>query len=331
MSPKRPTYDFLRNLPDPEEPRFWKMPGGARLAWNEYGDPDGEPVMYYHGWPSSRWQARLAHHLARERRLRVISMDRPGVGRSDLVPGRRLEDWPELMRRFADELGIRRFAQLGVSGGGPYVLSCAALIPDRVVASCVLCGAVSFCNKQKGMRGLHPVYRMMASIRKLPPGIFSIIFKIASRVARRGAERLPLSLLIATLPKEDRKVLMENPDAMPVFIQSFCEGVRQGGRGIMSDADIYLHEWSFKLHDIQSEIHYWHGGEDRNIPLFRVREFINRIPAAHFHEERDLGHFSLAIHMAPIAMDYLTEKLRNDSSDGRHPTNKSARATGIEG
>ena len=77
MTTSAEPLEFLRNLPPAEEPRFWEISPGRRLAWNEYGAPDGFPVMYYHGWPSSRLQARLAHHLALERGLRIVAMDRP--------------------------------------------------------------------------------------------------------------------------------------------------------------------------------------------------------------------------------------------------------------
>ncbi len=299
--------DYLKELPDPEKPRFWSGPDEKLLAWNEYGDPQGRPVFYYHGWPSSRWQARLAHHLGYERGLRVIAMDRPGIGRSDMGPERRLEAWPGLMESFADSLEIGKFAQLGVSGGGPYVMACAAEIPHRLVGSAVLCGAVPLSDAKGGMRGLHPIYRLMALIRRMPAGLFSGLFCAASLVALRGASRFPLSALIRSLPQEDRTVLMDHPEAMPVLIQSFCEGVRQGGRGVMADADIYFQRWPFRFAEMISPIRYWHGGEDRNIPLVRVRELVARIPAAQLVEESHLGHFSLAIRRAPDALDYLAE------------------------
>src|SRR5687768_16775195 len=113
---------FLDNLPPITAPSFWEYQPGIRIAWNEYGDPSGDTLFYYHGWPSSRLQARAIHHLALDRGIRVIALDRPGMGKSTRIPGRKLEDWAPLIEAFADAHGIGRFAQLGVSGGGPYVL-----------------------------------------------------------------------------------------------------------------------------------------------------------------------------------------------------------------
>ena len=65
-------------------------------------------------------------------------MDRPGMGKSTLVRDRKLEEWPGLVARFADHLGIAKFGQLGVSGGGPYVLACAAMFARMAVLETLL-------------------------------------------------------------------------------------------------------------------------------------------------------------------------------------------------
>jgi pimeloyl-ACP methyl ester carboxylesterase len=299
--------DFLRDLPEPEPPRFWRGPNGKLLAWNEFGDPGGRPIIYYHGWPSSRLQARLAHRLGVERGLRVIALDRPGMGRSDLVRGRRLEEWPHLIEAFADSLKISRFAQLGVSGGGPYALACAAELPARIVGTAVLCGAVPLSHGRGGMSGLHPLYRLMALVHRMPPEAFSVALQGAALVARRGGARFPLSAMIRNLPAADRGLLEGNPEVLPIFIRSFCEGVRQGASGVLADADIYFQEWPFRLEEVACPIRYWHGAEDSNIPLQRVRELVGRMTASELTVLDDLGHFSLAIYCAPRVMDYLGE------------------------
>ena len=51
---------------------------GRRLGYAQYGTPDGEPLLYFHGHPGSRLEARFAHRTAAEAGLRVIALDRPG-------------------------------------------------------------------------------------------------------------------------------------------------------------------------------------------------------------------------------------------------------------
>lgn len=303
------SLDFLRNPPPVGEPRFWEIAPGRHLAWNEYGDPDGAPVMYYHGWPSSRLQARLAHHLARERGLRLIAMDRPGMGRSSFEQGRLLETWPELMGRFADALGIGKFGQLGVSGGGPYVLACAAAIPQRLRGSAVLGGAVPLAEISSGLRGLHPAYRLLIPFRNMPGSFFSPVFQIAALGSRWHPGWPPLSWALKTVGAEDGRLLLDHPDVWSVITRSFQEGVGGcGGRGVMTDGAIYFHPTGIDLGNLRHPIRYWHGGSDRNIPISMVREFTGKIAGAELVVDEPLGHFSLILRRAAAALDYLVAR-----------------------
>lgn len=300
------SLEFLRNLPPATEPRFWEISPGRRLAWNEYGDPLGKAMMYYHGWPSSRLQARLAHHLARERGLRLIAMDRPGMGQSTFEPLRRLETWPELITRFADALEIGKFAQLGVSGGGPYVLACAAAIPERLIGSAVLGGAAPLTEISSGLRGLHPVYRSLIPFRNLPAAAFSPVFGLASVASRWKPAWPPLSWMMRSIGQEDGRMLIDHPEVWAVVTKSFQEGVKiGGGHGVMTDADIYFQSLGFDPGSLRHPIRYWHGGNDRNIPVAMVREFTGKISGATLEVEESLGHFSLVLRKAPDALDYL--------------------------
>ncbi len=303
MNEKPAKLDFLRNLPPPEAPRFWEAGDGNRVAWNEYGDPAGRPLIFYHGWPSSHLQARLLHHLARERGFRVLALDRPGMGQSTYQPGRTLKSWPELLAAFADAQGIGKFSQLGVSGGGPYVLACAATMPERLIASAVLCGAAPLWNADRG--GLHPVYRIMIPLLKLPRNWFSPLLSTATRYSTASPDRPPVSWILRMLPEPDRRIMRENPYIQRIFAESFNEGVRQGGRCVTDDGEIYLHDWEIPLDEIRHPIHYWHGGHDRHISAAMARHFVSRVAGAALTIDPEEGHFSLAIHRAPDAMDYL--------------------------
>src|SRR6202042_2634095 len=72
------------------------------------------------------------------RGLRLISYDRPGYGGSTPQPGRTVADCAADVRAICAELGIGRLAMWGISGGGPHLLACAALLPDLVTAAASL-------------------------------------------------------------------------------------------------------------------------------------------------------------------------------------------------
>jgi len=91
------------------------------FAYDEYGAPDGLPVFYFHGSPSSRleWDLFGGETLANRLNSRVIVPDRPGLGRSAFQPGRQIGDWPDDVVALANQLTLARFVVLGYSGGGP--------------------------------------------------------------------------------------------------------------------------------------------------------------------------------------------------------------------
>ena len=126
---------------EPDHPRTVSLSNGQVLALSEYGDANGLPVFFCHGWPSSRTMAELTDAAARELNLRIISPDRPGIRDSAMQPERRLLDWPPLLAELADLLEIGEFRVIGISGGAPYTLAAAWALPERVRAVAVVSGA----------------------------------------------------------------------------------------------------------------------------------------------------------------------------------------------
>jgi pimeloyl-ACP methyl ester carboxylesterase len=110
-----------------------RLRDGRLLGCAEYGDPEGKPVFFFQGTPSSRLMhpdATLTSALAG----RLIMLDRPGFGLSDFQPNRHLLDWPDDVVEVADLLGLDRFAVVGISGGGPYAAACAYKIRERLTS-----------------------------------------------------------------------------------------------------------------------------------------------------------------------------------------------------
>src|SRR5579883_1542568 len=111
-----------------------RLKNGRQLGFAEFGDPGGVPLVYYHGWPSCRLEAEALDTMCAEMRIRVIAPDRPGLGLSEFQPARKLVDFPADVMELCANLGISRFALMGVSGGGPYALSCARQLREHLSA-----------------------------------------------------------------------------------------------------------------------------------------------------------------------------------------------------
>src|SRR5215831_6537705 len=104
---------------------------GRRLAFAEWGDPQGVTVFYFHGSPVSRLDC-PDEVVTASSRVRLLTVDRSGIGGSDVLPRRTLADWPADVVELADALGVDAFAVTGWSAGGPYAAACAARIPARL-------------------------------------------------------------------------------------------------------------------------------------------------------------------------------------------------------
>ena len=121
-----------------DEARVVELSGGRRLGLAEYGDPEGVPVFYFHGLLSSRLEARPHDAILRELGVRLISLDRPGVGASSPQPERTLAGFAVDVRAVADRLGVDELRVVGASAGGACALSVAAELPERTARAVVL-------------------------------------------------------------------------------------------------------------------------------------------------------------------------------------------------
>ncbi len=112
-----------------------------RIGFAEFGDPQGRAIFWLHGTPGARRQIPVeARIYAEKHQIRLIGVDRPGIGSSTPHEYPKVIDFAEDLRTIADTLGIDKMEIIGLSGGGPYTLGCAAAMPDRVVAVGVLGG-----------------------------------------------------------------------------------------------------------------------------------------------------------------------------------------------
>jgi pimeloyl-ACP methyl ester carboxylesterase len=130
--------------------------------------------------------------------IRLVGLDRPGIGRSDPKPGFGLLDWPDDVAEAADQLGLDRFAAKGLSGGGAFALACAHKLAPRLTA----CGLISAIApvafiERAGPRGLPAAYW---TLERLPPRLFRTLVRRTMRRGRRPPRRRPNRRCSATRP-----------------------------------------------------------------------------------------------------------------------------------
>ena len=275
------------------------------VAVSEYGDPTGAPVFFFHGWPSSRTMAELAHEAARDLGLRIISPDRPGIRDSAFQASRKLVDWPPLLKEIADQLGIERFHILAVSGGAPYAYVTGWTIPERVKRIAVVSGAPPLHGLTE-FDGLLPIHRRMLRLRESQPSLLRGLFHIARPFA---AWRMPIRirpLLLKFLQPCDANVLRESR-AFDICFESARQAWRSSAAGVMTDAEIYAAPWGFDLEEVNVPVALWHGTKDRTFAPRLAQQVAARLPRCEFHLIEAAGHYSLPIRYIREILDDLRQ------------------------
>lgn len=280
------------------------LPDGRRLGYAEYGDPDGRPVFFFHGWPSSRYQGAYLDPHAKARGLRLLAPERPGIGLSDPLPGRRFADWPKDVAAFADALGIGSFPILGVSGGCPYTLACGVQLADRVPRIAIICGAPPLGSKADRAH-MHWVYKTLASHRGFRRAILPSLIPLTRWMVRRGADRAPMSWMMKSVPVHDRDAL-HSIGGWDMVTRSYLEAIRNGPSAILTEGELYLEPWDVRPEDVQVPARFWHGLDDANLPCEVAKRLAARVPNADGRWVEREGHYSIAINLSPEALDWLT-------------------------
>ncbi|MGF1615364.1 MAG: alpha/beta fold hydrolase [Gammaproteobacteria bacterium] len=271
----------------------FRLDTGRVLGLAQYGDPVGRPVLYCHGFPASRLEGRVIDAAAKRQRARIIAVDRPGYGLSYFQAGRRLTDWPDDLGQLADGLGIERFAVLGISGGGPYALSCAWKHSERVTAVSVVCG-LGPVYQEWASRAMPWPGRLGFSLARRQPWLLNWVYGGLVAQIMRWRPELIRALLTVGAPATDR-VVLARPDISRWLLDSSQEALRQGPRGILQDFVLYANAWGFLFQQIPMPVGIWHGGADMTVPPSHAQFLAQALPRARLQLLAEEGHFSLPI------------------------------------
>lgn len=273
-----------------------RLRDGRWLGYIDAGDPSGVPVFSCHGTPGSRLERPPDGSLPSALGVRLLTLDRPGYGLSDFQPGRRFMDWPDDVAQLADALGIPQFGLLGYSGGGPYVLACAARLPDRVRAAVLVSSPSPLAPGV--MRGMAPMYRASYRLARLPWPLAQVAYAAQMRTFQADPVRVIRGLGLALAPP-DRRVLA-HVEVQREIVASMAEAFRQGARGYAWDDRLFSRPWGIPLERITISIRLWHGEADVEAPPAMAHALVQALPFAQLTLVPGEGHLLLYDHWAEV-------------------------------
>lgn len=258
------------------------LPDGRTLGYAAWGEPAGSPVLLVGTSPGSRlFCPDLPATLAAG--VRLVTVDRPGYGRSDPDPRPSMARWVADAGALVDHLRLERFGLVGWSGGGQFALAAAAGLADRVT-SLALAGTPAPTHDDLGDWPPEEIRQLVGLVRKDPEGAVGGI--VAANQWYVADPQSPIRLWSAP---GDRAVgrLPQVAEAMAVMLR---EGARQGAAGLVYDIVAGSLDWGFALTDIHVPVALWYGTVDPVVSTQHGRYYTERLPTASQARTRPADH-----------------------------------------
>ena len=257
------------------------LPNGEAVAWREWGETGGEPVLFFHGTPGSRL-------FSPGPEARLVTVDRPGYGRSTPMGVPTLPAFADIVRLIAEDAGWTRFPVVGFSGGGPFALACGALLGDMVTSVGVVSSWGPVDELEAANASLTGEEReALAGTRADPASATELLWEHGQWYADD-----PLRFLGREREPADEAIFRDEAFRLS-FSESNVEGARQGQAGLIGDWVADALPWGFRLADIRVPVDLWVGEQDPGRAPRDAPEIARRIPSCTLHTVPDEAHFVL--------------------------------------
>lgn len=276
-----------------------KLSDGRNLSYSEFGDPHGQALLYFHGWPTSRLQAQSYHQLAKKLKIRIISIDRPGYGLSTFKENRELLDWPNDILELTNQLKINKFSIIGISGGGPYAAVCAHKIPQRLKKVAIVVGLAP-----TYVKGLLNGTSTLSKFAWKNYAKYPLLRKFSALLHYLNAKYGPSLGLHRFMfgAKADKKILSDIK-VRKMVKNAYQEAFKNGYKGVELDLKLYTNDWGFNLKSIKSKIFLYYGGDDKNVSVKMGKYYAMQIKNSKLTIYQGEGHLISRTH----AREILTE------------------------
>lgn len=261
---------------------------GRALGFDDFGDPDGTPVLFFHGFGSSRVVRHPDDEIATELGARVLAVDRPGIGISTRQPNRRVTDFPRDVEELLDILGIERCAVVAWSGGGPYALACAWQMPERFSAVGLISAPAPLSGTPDSSGYTWRRHRAASRTADHAPWVIALAMWQWSRQQKSDPHK-QLDEAISGMVEADRQILGD-PALRAVMIANAAEMYRQGNGGIYDEALCLARPFGFPVGGVTVPVRIWHGAQDQVVPVGMGKYMERNIPNAVATYYRNEGH-----------------------------------------
>ena len=286
-----------------------QLSDSRQLGYALYGPASGQPLLYFHGTPSSRHEPLLLNSygveleaLLHEAQTRLIAVDRPGMGLSTYNPRGSFLSFAEDVGELLDQSGIRRCPVVCWSGGGPYALALAHRHAERISSVSIICGFTRpFDPEVLRQMGMNRWYFRFA--RYTP-----WLLRTSLGVIKRRKIRYAPPRHITGLSHVDYNMMKDIPHLRVIAECTLKEACSRGGRGAVHEARNYFNEFGFPLSAIRQPVHYWWGTQDMTVIRLHAEAVEQQAPNAIMHYRPGEGHLSLYVRHFKDVLQTISEE-----------------------
>lgn len=265
---------------------FFSRNGKNRLAYAEFGDPQGYPIIFAHGCPGCHVEGLFFDAEAKKSHFRFIVLDRPGMGHSDFTPEQTLLDYPLDVKALAEHLGLNRFGVMGWSGGGATTLTCAYVIPD-LIDFCIILGGYTPIDTPE-LASLIPKADQFGYRSLDKPWVFNSLFWVMKWMIRLTPS-MYYNVIKKTVNPSDRAI-MTMPECQRLFMMDQTRCFTKGWQGTALDAKLNYQPWGYDVRNITARVDIFHGTEDQLVPFAFAERNASLIKNSLLHPLKNQGH-----------------------------------------
>jgi len=270
------------------------MPDGRDIDVLTTGPEDGFPLVIHEGTPAGLVVDSNTAAEAARRGLRYVVAARPGYEGSTPRPGRRVADVAADVAAVLDALGVGEFVSMGMSGGGPHALACAALLPGRCLAAASIAGVAPY---QAGgldfLAGMGPenVTEFTLALEGAD-ALTPYLEKEAEPLRQITGEQITAALGGVISGADAGVITGEFADELAASTRA---AVREGVAGWRDDDLAFAADWGFSLDGLAGRVAVWQGDQDLMVPFAHGQWLAAHIPGARVHLEPGAGHLTMVV------------------------------------
>jgi pimeloyl-ACP methyl ester carboxylesterase len=289
-----------------EKRQLVPMPDGRDIDVVTTGPADGFPLVVHGGTPSGLVVNSRIAEAAAERGLRYVETARPGYEGSTPRPGRRVGDVAADVAAVLDALGAGQFLSMGMSGGGPHTLACAALLPGRCLGSASIAGIAPYgAAGLDFMAGMGPENVTEFSLALQGADALTPYLEKESEPLRQVTGEQVVAAFGGLISGADKDVLTgEFADELAAGCRA---AVREGIAGWRDDDLAFAADWGFSLDALAGRAAIWQGDQDLMVPFAHGQWLAAHIPGARVHLEPGAGHLTMTVTVIDRILDDLLD------------------------